>query len=674
MYVSLPHPRAVELFDGTLPFESLTLIYLPPDAEALDIESARLLQQELTCRCGRELPISRAWRPPQCNGIIALGTRESLASSFPAVPAHEAGDEAYGVLINEHGILLCAATSRGRLWATQTVRQLIRQYREALPCLRVDDAPSMRYRGVMLDIARRKVPTVETLTRLVDTLSLFKINMLQLQVEHTFQWRRHPRIGEGCGSLSCEDILTLDAHCRRRGIELVPMLQSFGHMRNILMLDEYRHLAEHEHLQWSLNPTDPASMQLLDELFEEYLPCFSSNLVNVGSDETFDLGLRGGKSNEEIERIGKGRVYVNHLLRLHRLLTDKYGKQMMCWGDVVLSHPDLISELPDDLILLNWWYNPDPEFPSVHKFAEHQQMQIICPGTNSWGQIFPRVTWAWINVENFVRGGKSAGAMGMLNTDWGDHGHFNLLGCSYYSYAHGAVASWMDAAMPRERFDALLGPILFGGMHGSESVALIHQLGDGDPEGVWDMGGMTSAMLFKSPFEGDERFAGLRDAPLAESADLDEEAAFIFHDAACDSYEPEALADLAWAAEALAFGKRKTAWMQQVEDIAHGRGDLDALLREADRLLTEFPIILENFCTRWHAGNRHSEIDISLAQFEHGALGLRLVRDWLHKHDEALRNGESLPLPLVPKYQPVWKENMEALWEAHKAEEAENES
>ena len=139
---------------------------------------------------------------------------------------------------------------------------------------------------------------VATLKALVDTLSLLKLNMLQLQVEHTFQWRRHPRIGANCGSLSCEDIMELDAHCRLRGVELVPMLQSFGHMRNVLMLEEYRHLAENPAIQWSLSPTDPASLRFMEELYDEFLPAFSSGLVNIGCDETFDLGRKGGRSNE----------------------------------------------------------------------------------------------------------------------------------------------------------------------------------------------------------------------------------------------------------------------------------------------------------------------------------------------------------------------------------------
>src|SRR6185437_16241030 len=102
----------------------------------------------------------------------------------------------------------------------------------------------LSWRGVMLDISRGKVPTLKTLFHLVDEISTYKINMLQLYTEDTFCSRRHPRIGQGSGALSAEDIVALDLYCRERHIELVPCLQSFGHMRKILELPDYAHLAE----------------------------------------------------------------------------------------------------------------------------------------------------------------------------------------------------------------------------------------------------------------------------------------------------------------------------------------------------------------------------------------------------------------------------------------------
>ena len=58
----------------------------------------------------------------------------------------------------------------------------------------------------MLDVSRGKVPTLETLYTLADTLAAYKYNQLQLYTEHTFDFQSHPLIGRGAGSLSADDI------------------------------------------------------------------------------------------------------------------------------------------------------------------------------------------------------------------------------------------------------------------------------------------------------------------------------------------------------------------------------------------------------------------------------------------------------------------------------------
>lgn len=664
MFVCLPNPRTVELLPGSLSCERLALIYLPTNAGEVDLAAAKLLQEEVCRLTGRTLPISRAWRPP-VTPCIALDSPRSLGSNAVLPPLAD-DPEAYAVHIGAEGVSLLGATPQGRLWAAQTLRQLLRLHGRTLPHLCVNDAPALRYRGVLLDISRRKVPRMETLKALADTLSLLKLNMLQLQVEHTFQWRRHPRIGEGCGSLSCEDIMELDAHCRLRGVELVPMLQSFGHMRNVLMLDEYRHLAENPAIQWSLCPTDPASLRFMEELYEEYLPAFSSPLVNMGCDETFDLGRKGGRSNATLAKVGNGRVYVDFLLALQRMLSEKFGKRVMCWGDVVLHHPELASELPKDLIVLNWWYDPKERYDQVDVFAAAGLPQIICPSANSYNSIFPRVNSAWTNVANFTRDGREVGAMGMLNTDWGDGGHANLLGCSYYSFAHGADASWAETPMSRADFEKVLAPVFFG-TGGEEIIAAITTLGHAsDYPGN---GNVTRDLLFFSPLEAEHLRLLPRNVP-AKLLAAATAAADAFHHAEKDSLAPSAVADMAWAADAIAYAARKSSFYFDVLELAEGRGDVEAILAACDDLLREHEVIVSAFRERWFAGNRHSEIEVTLDKLAHAAAVLRCIQCWLHDHRTELAAGEQLAAPTVPSYQPPWKEDMTTLWSVNFAEEA----
>lgn len=328
----------------------------------------------------------------------------------------------------------------------------------ALPALRIEDAPTLPWRGLLLDVSRGRVPTLQTLLDLVDRIASYKLNMLQLYVEHTFAYRSHPLIGAGWGALTAEEIIALDEHCRERYVELVPCQQSFGHLRRILTLPEYTHLAESTE-RWSLAPVLEGSYRLLDELYADHLACFNSTLLNVCSDETYDLG--SGQSSELAAREGPGRLYLGHILRLHALAAA-HGRTMMVWDDIFLHYPELTSEIPRDAILLSWAYEAKPAYPQLEGFAAAGLRQIVCPGTSAWNTLFPRLANARGNIRAFVRDGTAVGAIGMLLTDWGDGGHYNSPGPSLYPYAYAAAEGWFPSALDDDAFEHRFAELTFG--------------------------------------------------------------------------------------------------------------------------------------------------------------------------------------------------------------------
>ena len=64
-------------------------------------------------------------------------------------------------------------------------------------------------------------------------------------------------------------------------------------MHRWLRLPGYRDLAEVPENGFALNSQDPRVFALLDELYSELLPNFSSRLFNVSCEEVFDLGCLG---------------------------------------------------------------------------------------------------------------------------------------------------------------------------------------------------------------------------------------------------------------------------------------------------------------------------------------------------------------------------------------------
>lgn len=374
-----------------------------------------------------------------------------LALKIGAPPINH--PQGYDLIITSQGIQIRAETEVGLYYGVCTLKQILSAHTTRdlpyMPGVEIQDWPDFSTRGVMIDISRNKVPTLDTLLNLVDLLASWKINQLQLYTEHTFAYHKHPEVWVKASPLTGEDILKLDRYCQEHFIELVPNQNSFGHMHRWLRIPQYAHLGEiyegvHENWwgkgSFSLCPIDPGSIELLEGLYDELLPHFSSKMFNVGCDETFDLG--SGRSRDMCEKIGKGRVYFDFLLKIYEAV-NKRGRAMQFWGDIILQYPELVPYLPKDILALEWGYEASHPFDErCAHFAESGIPFYVCPGTSSWNAIAGRVDNALGNLKNAAEQGIKHNASGYLITDWGDNGHWQMLPFSYPGFAAGAAYAW----------------------------------------------------------------------------------------------------------------------------------------------------------------------------------------------------------------------------------------
>jgi hypothetical protein len=108
-----------------------------------------------------------------------------------------------------------------------------------------------------------------------------------------------------------------------------------------------------------------------------------------------------------------------------------------------MHYPELIPDLPKDIIALEWGYEANHPFTEHGaKFRESGIPFYVCPGTSSWNSICGRTENAIGNISNAALNGLKQGATGFLNTDWGDNGHWQPLPVSYTGFMAGAMASW----------------------------------------------------------------------------------------------------------------------------------------------------------------------------------------------------------------------------------------
>ncbi|HZH30181.1 MAG TPA: glycoside hydrolase family 20 zincin-like fold domain-containing protein [Pyrinomonadaceae bacterium] len=384
-------------------------------------------------------------------GSLHLAPIEAALKRANLIVPPDLNAEGYVLSVGADEVVVAGKTGAGTFYGLQTLKQLVRGDSPLMfiPGVRIVDYPSMRWRGLSDDISRGPVPTVEYIKRQLRTLAAFKMNMHSFYMEHTFASRSHPLIAPEGGSLKPAEIRELVAYARRFHVELVPEQQTFGHLHKALKFEKYNELAEVPYGDM-LSPQQEGSFRLVADWYKELAELFPGKFFHIGADETFELGQ--GQSREQVKARGAGAVYFEHLRRVREIL-QPYNRRLMFWGDIALNHPELIGQIPKDLIVMNWAYGGREDFTArIKPFKDAGLEQFVCPGVSNWNQVFPNLDNAARNITAFVRDGQKANVLGMMNTNWDDDGE-TLFEMTWYGVVLGAAASWQEGHLDVAQFE-----------------------------------------------------------------------------------------------------------------------------------------------------------------------------------------------------------------------------
>jgi len=358
-------------------------------------------------------------------------------------------EEEYILDVCPDGIMIAYSACVGKFRALTSLYQLFFTSNcSKIACVYIEDKPDFKRRGYMLDISRCRMPKLDTIKDLVDSLALLKYNELQLYMEDfCFKYPLLPKATEGINCLTPEDICELDKYCAERHIDLVPNQNCLGHMKKWLSRDEYKHLAVGAGVEptGTINPLLDESRQLVDDIFDSLLPYFSSGYVNVGLDEAYGLG------KYELEQICRERgidgFFMDYLCDINERIGKKYGKRLQFWADMIINYPESFKRIPKGAIAMEWGY----ELIQSQLMAEHCAALrdkgadfYVCPSCNTHFSFTGRFDVTSFNLRTAGEVGKKYGAMGYLLTDWGmgyeGHPHFGVW--SFIPAALGGQYAW----------------------------------------------------------------------------------------------------------------------------------------------------------------------------------------------------------------------------------------
>lgn len=440
----IPAPRELQTSAQSFKGGTNLQIVLLSSLTREDVVSAENVQEELKLVTGQEYPITTSPEPPKDIPAIILGRFSQPAMQSLLAAQHlgveGVGDQGYILDVEPNRVVLAGKDAAGLFYGAQTLRQLVVSSGQeaAIEGVRIRDWPSLQFRGTMVDASRGSIPRLSYLKQIVRMIAQFKMNQLSLYIKGPFQLEGQPFWGLLSDSLTRPEWEELVAYAGRYYVEIVPITESCGHLHEMMRFEQYSGLAERPHGE-VLAPDDPRGLDLMKNMYEQMLPVFPSSIYNIGCDETFELGK--GRSKEMVKDEGYGKVYADNLIRVAKLV-ESYNKQVMFWGDIAVKHPEMISNLPKNLIVASWEYGAHKSYePWLKPFQSAGMRFFVCPWVGNTNVMVPDYEEAAYNIGHFLSEGKQAGAIGTIITVWNDDGE-TLFAPGWWSVVYGAANAW----------------------------------------------------------------------------------------------------------------------------------------------------------------------------------------------------------------------------------------
>ncbi|WP_066250258.1 beta-N-acetylhexosaminidase [Neobacillus drentensis] len=297
----------------------------------------------------------------------------------------------------------------------------------------ITENPQFNMSGVMLDASRNAVPTVADVEKLLQHMAVMGLDTLMLYTEDTYEVKEYPYFGYMRGRYTFEELQACDEYAEKLGIEMIPCIQTLGHLREALKWNYASKIKDTDDI---LLVDEPKTYDFLESCLKAASEPFRTKRIHIGMDETFQLGL--GKYLEK-------RGYEKHIDLMNRHLqkviaiTDKLGLKPMIWSDMYLPlfaenspYKDESGSIREDILegipeveLVYWNYYQKEQEVYERDFQKHKLLgstPIFAGGAWTWNGLAPNYGKAIATTEAALAACKQEGIGEIFVTLWGDNG------------------------------------------------------------------------------------------------------------------------------------------------------------------------------------------------------------------------------------------------------------
>ena len=308
--------------------------------------------------------------------------------------------------------------------------------------------------GVMIDMSRNAVMSIEGLKRFLPLLKKMGYNCVMLYTEDTYEVDGEPYFGYMRGRYTKAEMKEIDTFAESLGITVIPCIQTLAHLNAIFRWDNFPRDCDD-----ILLTDDERTYELIDRMFSTLSECFRSRKIHIGMDEAHLLGRGKHLDVHGYEAIND--IMKRHLTRVCEI-AQKYDYEVMVWSDMYFRPwnggryvipkcqmpRSVIEALPEAVTPVYWDYYQSDERIYSDMLENHKQLSKktwFAGGAWSWYGMIPYNRFTLESMIPALNACKKHKIRNVFMTMWGDDGaecsHFSQLPSLYYlaQYAKGVT-------------------------------------------------------------------------------------------------------------------------------------------------------------------------------------------------------------------------------------------
>ncbi|TAG07542.1 MAG: hypothetical protein EAZ44_00210 [Cytophagia bacterium] len=466
----IPVPQKVTIGNSFFTLKKELKIGFGNDIEAQLLQSAVVINKSL--KDYKNIISIIEPNPNNANIVLALVDSNKIKNLLPT-HLQDFHKETYKIIIKEKAIIVEASTPKGVFYGGQSLAQLIAHAKDnKIQCQEIIDYPDYAHRGISDDISRGQVSTIKNFKKIIDQLARFKMNTYFLYLEDIVFLESFSSIGKDRGALKKEEIKEIVDYAQKNFIQVIPIFETFGHQENILSQGTFEKMAEFSGAM-SLCVECPFTYQYLEKTIAEIAKMFPSPYFHIGGDESFDAGV--SKSKDFTDSVGIAGLHLYHYQKVYDIC-KKNGKKVMMYGDMLEKFPQILSKMPKDIIIMDWQYFDQADYPTTQLFSQVPQKYWALPTVFNFKTIFPLHQIAFPTTLKLANIGLQRNAKGFITSNWGDMGNDSPKELLYYLYAWTAQCGWTATKSQAVYFDRYYFSLFFDEENPQEITQIYQQL------------------------------------------------------------------------------------------------------------------------------------------------------------------------------------------------------